>query len=1027
MHSLRLLFLISFLGLQISFAANFNIANGDVAGLINAINQATSNGQLSNTINLAPNGLYLLNSAHFNFSEEGVDYGPVGLPLVGARPTGSNSAIRTFIINGNGATIRRVLGSPYFRIMHLSNRHNFFINDLNIENGETNFPGAGVHTGWSSLVEVKNCKFTNNRTYSITPRGGGAIMTRPSNNLIVTDSEFINNAAEARGGALCVLLSDLQVSNSHFKDNKILNLSPLAHADTISAGGGIYVDGARGDDGTVRIYKCVIEDNEGKEVGGGVYLFGYNRNIFEVEKCIFRNNKASTETGRGGGLWYSAGNDFVQNHPDYPYTGVPSTCKLTVSQCLFNNNSVDRAGGAIFLGDRAWVDINNTTISNNSASYFDEQQGYGGGIRIATTITTITNCTFAYNHAATSGGAIFGGNSNDVTLKNNIFAFNDAHNNGSGRNVKNHCQNNFQGSNNIEYPAPDPSSRWGDPVCAPGSLGTNPQIGSLLDNGGFSFTMALASNSPAINAGATTNCGKADQRGILRVDRCDIGAYEYKLECCTQVNRFEAETNYVVVTDAPSNVIGQSSGADMSAGKSIRLSNTGDVIRINFTAPEAGVYRLTARLRSGNNSNTSSFFAGGYSFRLNGANTNLVGNLASISGSSTTGIYWGNLEAPVNLNAGNNSLTITVNRNWAFADFVEIGKFTEAVPDTDAPTTPVLSLISKTISSISLKWTKSQDNVAVIGYRVFLGNNLVATVSDTSYTLSGLAQNTKYEFQVQAFDATDNYSAMSNRLEIKTNPLITNARYEAETNYEIITDIIGQRISVLENTSFSDDAFLSIQDIGDKIRINFPIDVSGQYRLRVRVRSGNSSNSTVFWPNGYKFNVDGNVATFNGLSGSISTLSTALSGSYWGTMESGIFDFAYGNHYLEIEINRAWAGIDYLEVSYIQPATTAAQLDFKPIAAVTDEVETAEITSIYPNPTSDNRIFVQLSGNIKGNIQYKIIDKMGKTIEIGNQNLTEAQDKLMIEFKQNHSQTNLYFIQLQGEKLKPSIVKIIKQ
>jgi predicted outer membrane repeat protein len=1026
MFYLRLLFLICFFGLRTSFAANFNVANGDIAGLINAINQATSNGHLSNTINLAPNGLYLLTAVHFNFSEEGVNYGPVGLPLVGVRPTGGNSAIRSFTINGNGATIRRVLGSPYFRIMHLSNRHNFFINDLNIENGETDFPGAGIHTGWSSLVEVKNCKFINNRTYSITPRGGGAIMTRSSNNLIVTDSEFINNAAETRGAGLCVLLSDLQVSNSVFKDNNILNFSPLTHADTISAGGGIYVDGGRGDDGRVRIYKCLFEGNEGKEVGGGVYLYGYNRNIFEVEKCIFRNNKASTETGRGGGLWYSAGNDFIQNHPDYPYTGVPSTCKLTISQCVFNNNEVDRAGGGVFLGDRAWVDINNTTFTNNSASYFDARQGFGGAIRIATIITNINNCTFAYNHAATSGGALYGGNQFEVTLRNNIFAFNDAYNNGSGRNVKNHCQNNYAGSNNLEFPAPDPSSRWGDPVCAPGSLHADPRLGDLLDNGGFSFTMALDGNSPAINAGATTNCSKADQRGVIRTDRCDIGAYEYKLECCTQVSRFEAETNFVIVTDAPTNVIGQSSGVDMSAGRAVRLSNIGDVIRINFTAPEAGKYFLKARVRSGNNSNNANHFNGGYSFRLNGSNVNLVGNLASITGSSATGIYWGNMEAPVDLNAGNNSLTITVSKSWAFADFVEIGKFISAIPDTDAPTTPILSFVTKTTSTITLRWTKSQDNVAVIGYRVFLGNNLVASISDTSYTFNNLAQNTKYDFQVQAFDATDNYSAMSNRLEVKTNPLITNARYEAEDNYEVITDIMGQRMAVLGNTSFSNDAFLSMQDIGDKIRINFPIDVPGQYRLRVRVRSGSTSNSTNFWPNGYKFNVDGNVVTFNGLSGSISTLNTALNGSFWGTMEAGIFDFTYGNHYIEIETNRAWAGIDYFEVNYIQP-TTSAQSELRPIAVAVDEVETAEITSVFPNPTNDNRVFVQLSGNIKGNIQYKIIDTMGKTVETGNQHLAEAQDKLMIEFKANHSQTNLYFIQLQGEKLKPSIVKIIRQ
>jgi hypothetical protein len=63
---------------------------------------------------------------------------------------------------------------------------------------------------------------------------------------------------------------------------------------------------------------------------------------------------------------------------------------------------------------------------------------------------------------------------------------------------------------------------------------TDPNLGSLADNGGPTQTMALLSGSPATDAGGTTatGCPAVDQRGVARPDEsadagaCDIGAYE---------------------------------------------------------------------------------------------------------------------------------------------------------------------------------------------------------------------------------------------------------------------------------------------------------------------------------------------------------------------------------------------------------------------------------------------------------------------------------------------------------------------
>jgi hypothetical protein len=82
--------------------AQFNVAPGDVLGLVLAINSANTNGQ-SNTINLAAGSTYSLTTPNNYW------YGPNGLPAVYSNMT----------INGNGALIERVSSTP-FRIFYVA-------------------------------------------------------------------------------------------------------------------------------------------------------------------------------------------------------------------------------------------------------------------------------------------------------------------------------------------------------------------------------------------------------------------------------------------------------------------------------------------------------------------------------------------------------------------------------------------------------------------------------------------------------------------------------------------------------------------------------------------------------------------------------------------------------------------------------------------------------------------------------------------------------------------------------------------
>ncbi|MEV4564374.1 glycosyl hydrolase family 18 protein [Nonomuraea sp. NPDC049419] len=89
--------------------------------------------------------------------------------------------------------------------------------------------------------------------------------------------------------------------------------------------------------------------------------------------------------------------------------------------------------------------------------------------------------------------------------------------------------------------------------------------------------------------------------------------------------------------------------------------------------------------------------------------------------------------------------------------------------DTSAPSVPGnLRSTGVTGSSVALAWNASTDNVAVTGYEVHRGGTLVATVTGTTYTDTGLNANTSYSYTVRARDAAGNRSGTSNSVTATT-------------------------------------------------------------------------------------------------------------------------------------------------------------------------------------------------------------------------------------------------------------------
>jgi hypothetical protein len=92
-----------------------------------------------------------------------------------------------------------------------------------------------------------------------------------------------------------------------------------------------------------------------------------------------------------------------------------------------------------------------------------------------------------------------------------------------------------------------------------------------------------------------------------------------------------------------------------------------------------------------------------------------------------------------------------------------------APPDTTAPSAPTgLSAGAATANTVSLSWDAASDDVGVDHYAVYSGGVQVATTTQTSARISGLAPATSYSFTVRAIDAAGNVSPDSAAVEART-------------------------------------------------------------------------------------------------------------------------------------------------------------------------------------------------------------------------------------------------------------------
>jgi parallel beta-helix repeat protein len=199
---------------------------------------------------------------------------------------------------------------------------------------------------------------------------------------------------------------------------------------------------------------------------------------------------------------------------------------LSLINSTISGNTTPENGGGILLYAGANASLVNCTVSGNRTLDSSSDTGGGGICLYNANVLNVNNSTIANNSSASVGGGIYKGFNGTATFRNSLVAGNTAPGGPD-------CFGPYASAGYNLIGNTSGSTGFG---AAGDQLNRNPQLLPLAYNGSPTMTHALFTTSPAVDAG--TGGLAADQRGKLRPfdfpsvanasvgNGSDIGAFE---------------------------------------------------------------------------------------------------------------------------------------------------------------------------------------------------------------------------------------------------------------------------------------------------------------------------------------------------------------------------------------------------------------------------------------------------------------------------------------------------------------------
>ncbi|UZR98134.1 PKD domain-containing protein [Chondrinema litorale] len=263
-----------------------------------------------------------------------------------------------------------------------------------------------------------------------------------------------------------------------------------------------------------------------------------------------------------------------------------------------------------------------------------------------------------------------------------------------------------------------------------------------------------------------------------------------------------------------------------------------------------------------------------------------------------------------------------------------------------------------------------------------------ATASDVylSYLVVGT-----YTFNLEVTD--DEGSSTSDQVIVVVNPISNTSdsiitKIEAQKNYTIINDAGSHQIGLYYAKDASGESVINMFDKGDKINLIFSVgnDLPIDFKIKLRVRSGNVNGAQTYWPNGYAFKLNDQEIELTGDPTSLSDYTSSLGGSYFGDMVSERLTATQDNQVLEITAAAGWAAVDYLTIIIYPSGTNTEPTDELPLVSAGDNKEiTLPTNSVSLSGTGsdpDGGNVTYLWSQISGPSQSTITDSTSTNAQI---------------------------------------------
>lgn len=358
-----------------------------------------------------------------------------------------------------------------------------------------------------------------------------------------------------------------------------------------------------------------------------------------------------------------------------------------------------------------------------------------------------------------------------------------------------------------------------------------------------------------------------------------------------------------------------------------------------------------------------------------------AGELVWSTAASTTTPISGSFTAPTTAITGATRLRVSMKYNGiptaceAF-QYGQVEDYTvnliAGTADTTAPSAPTsLTASGTTQTATNLSWTASTDNVGVTGYDVYQGSTLKASVTGTTYVVTGLTASTTYTFSVKAKDAAGNISAASNVVNVTT--LANTVTYCASTSNSTADEKIGKVVlGTINNTSTGTAGYENFTALST----NLTTGTANTITITP------SWTSTVY-SEGYAVWIDYNK---NGLftdagelvfSKATSTATTA-SGSFTVPTTASL-----GSTRMRVSMKYNGIPTSCETLSYGQVEDYSVNIVAgTPISAIyeTNSNEALTTISLYPNPTKD---VLNIETNSSTKLSYSVTNYLGQVVKTG--------------------------------------------